>query len=678
MAAEPESPSVHSILAADFGSVYTRLTLIDQVAGQYRLVASAQTLTTAAPPLGNVSIGLTRAIDQLSALTGRTLESQGRLILGENADGSGVDQFVATASGGRPMRVILVGLTPDLSLDSGRRALGSIYADLIDTLSLADNRTQEAQVNALVSQQPDLIFIVGGTNNGARDALLPLLNTVKLAVSLQTLDKRPVVLFAGNEALHDEVKALLDEDVELLFTRNVRPSIADEHLSEAELELTVVYSTFKASGSGGFAEIRSLSPAGVLPTATSYSTITRYLGDLPSGAGTSGAANAGRGVLSVDVGSSTVTICANINKQPSLSIRPDLGLGHSAVSSLNQIGIDAIRRWLTFEASDDDITNFAWNKTLRPSTVPQTSEELELEYAFAREVLRHAVSAARQGWAGYEKGEVLPPLRPVIGAGAIFAQSAAPGTAAQLLLDALQPVGVTELKLDAYGLIPALGAVAFVQPLAVVQVLESGGLFDLGTAICPEGRMPNGDAIQVTVQYASGRIVKRTVRGGDYQLIELPSGQKAAISLKLARGLRLNGKRGTIRMSVSGGAAGIIIDARGRLLSIPSDLARRQQLLRKWYAAARGEALPEASPAAVSGVSRSRPASTVATPEPPRPARSSATPAPAAARPSGRTTSAPAKPVSDAADDIPDPTFGTATSAPKPAKPAAGRGRRGR
>src|SRR5271165_6107043 len=115
MAAEAVQLSVHSILAADFGSVYTRLTLIDQVAGQYRLVASSQTLTTAAPPLDNVSIGLTRAIDQLSAQTGRTFEARGQLILGERADGSGVDQFVATASGGRPMRVVLIGLTADLS-----------------------------------------------------------------------------------------------------------------------------------------------------------------------------------------------------------------------------------------------------------------------------------------------------------------------------------------------------------------------------------------------------------------------------------------------------------------------------------------------------------------------------------------------------------------------------------
>src|SRR5579863_8775753 len=95
---------VHSILAADFGSVHTRLVLIDQVAGQYRLVSYAQTLTTAGPPFGNVTIGMERAIEQLSSQTGRVFAGHGgELLIGERADGSGVDQFIATASGGRPM-----------------------------------------------------------------------------------------------------------------------------------------------------------------------------------------------------------------------------------------------------------------------------------------------------------------------------------------------------------------------------------------------------------------------------------------------------------------------------------------------------------------------------------------------------------------------------------------------
>ncbi|MHB8625904.1 MAG: glutamate mutase L [Aggregatilineales bacterium] len=587
MAAEPGGvpTPIHSILAADFGSVHTRLVLIDQVTGQYRLVSYAQTLTTAVPPFGNVTIGMERAVEQLSSQTGRVFEGRGGdLLIGERTDGAGVNQFIATASGGRPMRTVLVGLTPDVSLESGRRALGSIYAELTDTLSLADLRTQEEQVNAILNNRPDLIFIVGGMDGGAREAMLALLHTVKLAVSLLVPDRRPVIVYAGNEALHSDVTALLGDEAPVQLTSNVRPRLTEERLGNAQLELAVAYGAYKSSSTsvGNFAEVKRLSPLGVLPTATSYSTVIRYLGELPG---------SGAGVLCVDVGSSTVTVCASIRKQVSIAIHPELGLGHSAVSSVGQVSAPSVLRWLSYDSNETDLANYAWNKTLRPSTVPQTPEELEMEYALTREIIRYAVQAARQGWpaSAGARGDRLPSFRPIIGAGAVLTQGTVPGVAAMLLLDGVQPVGVTELKLDPYGTIPALGGIAYVQPLAMVQVLESGGLLDLGTAICPDGRTAGDEPIGVTVKYASGRTIKRTVNG--LQVIDLPAGQKATVTLQLPRGLTLNGRGRGVTLTVTGGAAGIIIDGRGRPLPLSGDAARRKALLLRWMASARGDEL---------------------------------------------------------------------------------------
>ncbi len=578
MAFEDQSQrqAVHSILAADFGSVNTRVVLLDLVDGQYRLVSRAQNLTTAAPPIGDVTVGLLRALTQMSSLIGRNFISRDHLIIGEQSDRSGTDLFIATASGGRPMRAVLVGLMPDVSLASGRRALGSIYVDLTDVLSLGDIRTQEEQVNAILRTRPDLIFVVGGTDNGAEDSMLALLNTVKLAVTLLPVGGRPVVLYAGNEALQGQVKAMLDSEVRLFIAGNVRPSLEEEKLGSAQLELALVYGSYK-SVNPAFKEVQGLSHLGVLPTANSYSVVMRYLGEL---------VESGMGVMCVDVGSSTVTVAAAIRKKPYISIRPDLGLGHSAVSSIEQVGVENIIRWLTFVAKPGDVMDYAWNKSLHPGTVPQTVEDLEMEYALTRELIRAAVKTSRQAWQGVPNSDLLPPLRPIIGAGAVLAQSLDPGISAMLLLDALQPTGVTELKLDPYGIIPALGSIAYLQPLAMVQVLESGGLLDLGTAICPEGRT-TGMAMEVTVKYASGRTVKRSVPVGALQTIDLPSGQKATLTLTLGRGLTLNGRRGTLTLNVEGGASGIILDGRGRPMTIPMDIARRKEVIPRWYAAVR-------------------------------------------------------------------------------------------
>jgi hypothetical protein len=178
-------------------------------------------------------------------------------------------------------------------------------------------------------------------------------------------------------------------------------------------------------------------------------------------------------------------------------------------------------------------------------------------------------------------------MRPIIGAGSVLAQVIDPGIGALLMLDSLQPVGVSELWLDPYGVIPALGAVAYVEPVAVVQVLESGGLLHLGTAICPLGKASGGStAMDITIKYADGRTAQRTVRGGSLQLIDLPTGQKAQVTIKLGRGLTLNGRR-RVTLNLEGGAAGLIFDGRGRPIHVPKDIGRRSELLPKWYSAVR-------------------------------------------------------------------------------------------
>jgi hypothetical protein len=181
-------------------------------------------------------------------------------------------------------------------------------------------------------------------------------------------------------------------------------------------------------------------------------------------------------------------------------------------------------------------------------------------------------------------------MRPIIGAGAILAQPINPGIGALLLMDALQPVGVVDLKLDPYGVLPILGAMAYLEPLATVQVLENGGLLNLATAISPAGRPTGGTAMEVAVKYASGRTVGRTVQSGSLTTIPIPAGQKAQVTIKLSRGLTLNG-RSRLNLTVEGSAAGLICDGRGRPLLVPKDLDRRAAALPRWYAGVAGAAM---------------------------------------------------------------------------------------
>jgi hypothetical protein len=78
------------------------------------------------------------------------------------------------------------------------------------------------------------------------------------------------------------------------------------------------------------------------------------------------------------------------------------------------------------------------------------------------------------------------------------------------------------------------------------------------------------------------------VANGAVNIIDLPSGQKAQVKIKLSSGLTLNGKR-EVNLNVEGGAVGLILDGRGRPFSPPKELERRVQVLPRWYAAVRSD-----------------------------------------------------------------------------------------
>ena len=115
---------IRSILAADFGSVTTRALLFDRVDGLYRLVAQGRAPTTYGPPGDDLQAGLAAALQMMSESTGRRLlDDDGRLIRPEQADRVGVDYFITTTSAGPPLRAVLVGLYPQVSIAAARRAI---------------------------------------------------------------------------------------------------------------------------------------------------------------------------------------------------------------------------------------------------------------------------------------------------------------------------------------------------------------------------------------------------------------------------------------------------------------------------------------------------------------------------------------------------------------------------
>ncbi len=334
----------NSILAVDFGNVHTRAILIDLVEGVYRLVARAEDRTTGGFPISDVGAGFRRVVQQLSVNTGRRfLNAEGTIITPEQMDRSGVDAFIATASIGRPLRTVLIGLMPGMSIASAQRAAAGTYVEIFDVISLEDMRTPQEKLNAIVAARPDLVFITGGTERGATTPLLELARVARLALRL--MGSKTNVLYAGNSALASQIQTLFEDVATVFVADNVRPGLEDENLSAAQSQLASAFDAFTEQRGLGFDEISYVSNVGVLPTAQSYHAIVGYLGKTTKRGG----------VLAVDVGSAVSTMSASVKGRVSTNIRTDIGLGHSARSTLDAVTLEAVRKWLPFFATDNEI-----------------------------------------------------------------------------------------------------------------------------------------------------------------------------------------------------------------------------------------------------------------------------------------------------------------------------------
>ncbi len=577
-----------SILAADLGSVHTRLVLFDLVDGSYRLIARAEGRTTSGFPFYDVNVGLVRAVKTISEVTDRVLlNPTQRIIIPEQPDRSGVDYFVATASTGRPLRTVMLGLVPEISIASGLRAAAGTYVEIVGTFSLDDTRSEEQQVNALVKSSPDLVLITGGTEYGAMEPILQLARSVQLALLLMDRARRPVILYAGNSAIVPQIRTMFDSMTALFVAPNVRPSLEEEYLDGAQLQLGQAFDAYKATRGGGFDTIGQMSERGVLPTAQSYNLIVEYLGR----------AQTDHGVLAVDVGSAVSSLSAFVNGDVNTIIRTDIGLGHSAHNLFETTSLAALERWLPFPVSHDEIETYTRNKALHPESIPESLREMYIEHALLRTGIQLLVEASQPIWYNTAQPPLnvpLPSFSPIIGAGAGLTRTGSPGFTALLMLDSLQPEGIANLQVDPHGLIPVLGALASVQPEAVVQVLDSTSLESLGTSFSVSGQPRTGKAaLKVKIKTENGEVVEQQVDGGNVWIYPLDSGEKAEVEIRvLSRGTSIGGK-GRIKQTFEGGTAGLIFDARGRPLTLAKDARGRAGQLPLWVSQATGEPLKE-------------------------------------------------------------------------------------
>lgn len=563
----------------------TTVALIERVHGRYRFVARGESLTTHGWPWSDVTIGVRAAARQIEQLVGRALfREDGTLIRPRTPHNDGVDHFVVVSSAAPPIRAVLVGLTHDMSLRSGHRALASVAGvQLVDSFALdngAEWRDPNTWLTTLQYVHPDLVLLVGGCDGGATQPMCDLIHLLALYNRLLPPAERPLVCYAGNAQLVEVAAQAFAGSEELCIMANVRPSPETENIARTAWDIEALYRERWLMRTPGMTCVAEWAEDVVVPAARSFGQLIHYVGERYA-----------LNVIGFDVGSGQTIVASYhggaLDGVPAsqgdedtahLTVRADLGVGWNIPSALRQITPEQIARWLPDEVEAEKIREILLNKSLYPQSVPADTTELLVEYAFAREVMRVAWSAHYDGTSA--KGWDL-----ILGGGRTLTRPPAPGYTALLFLDAIQPVGVAKLALDVGNIAATLGAVAKHYPLAATDVVEYDAFLTLGTLVATSGRIVPGDtAVRLRIECRDGGAIQEEVMGGTLRIVPLPPYRSGTLVLHPARGIDVGvGRAGASAIvEAEGGTLGILVDTRGRPLPFPKEAQARRQMMRSW------------------------------------------------------------------------------------------------
>jgi hypothetical protein len=477
------------------------------------------------------------------------------------------------------LQVIAVGLLEDISLASVQRLVSTTYAQVVDTLGLNDRKRPEERLDLILSQRPDVIVIAGGTENGATNSVIRMVESVGLACSLMPQEQRPEILFAGNQALNEVVESKLGTLTKHYFAPNVRPAIEIEQLSPAQTRMSEIFRSIRSTRIAGVSDLDEWSGMRLTPTSTAFGRIIQFLSKVYDPA---------KGVLGIDVGASATTIAAAFDGELSLGVFPEYGLGIGIPGLLENGSIEDIQRWIPLEVGEEYIRDYIFNKKIHPASLPVSTEDLAIEQALARQAIRRAIFAAEDGFPkkiGRSGIGMLPWFEPILATGSVLTKAPSAGQSLLTLLDAVQPTSITTIVLDQSNLAAALGAAAPINPCLSVQVLESSAFLSLATVITPiSNTRPGTPILRLHVTYESGDETSFDIKQGTLEALPIPMGEAARLRLQpLHRsdvGMGGLGRGGSVR--VVAGVLGVVIDARGRPIRLPRDPSRRQDLYKKW------------------------------------------------------------------------------------------------
>lgn len=560
-----------SMLALDLGSFTTRASLIDIVDGQYRLIAAGEARNSAGSPYFDIRVGAAEAVRQIEAVIDRQLVDQhGTLIMPVQASGNGFDSLVILYSCVPEMKIAAAGLVNEISLESAQHLVSGIYGKTVEIIGLQDRRDTAGMVDDILKQEPEVIILTGGTENGAVRSISRLTQLVQKVCQFTRRDQAPEVLYTGNSRMAEHVRSSLEQHTKVSITENIRPGMEIESLAPAKGAFAEIAFHNARRKINGLTELTDQSSTLPLQTASGMGLLVQMIHEIKGGS---------RPVLGVDIGAAYASIALSRRKRL-MDVTLPLGTGWNVSQLLQNGKLEEITKWLPPSISPARILDVLSQKAIYPQIQPVSGEMKGIELAVLRVVLRTLIQNLQARWRVPASA-----MEPILLCGKPLTILNPPGVALMAALDGLQPAGITTVMRDPHGLVPVLGAAGRVNPLLPVQLFDSGAIDHLATTICPVSKAPLGTPIlRVKMTDEAGKDEELVIKQGSLAMLPIRFNQVVKVNLQGMHGTLVDTltHASNATLMITGGLCGAVIDARGRPLNLPKDAAERWDRIEKW------------------------------------------------------------------------------------------------
>ena len=591
---------LNSILATDCGSTTTKAILIQKIENEYRLTHRGEAPTTVEAPFEDVTRGVLNAVMEIEELAGKKILNDDEIMTPQTESG-GVDIFISTSSAGGGLQMMVAGVVKSMSGESAERAALGAGSIVMDVMASNDGRLPYEKIKRIRDLRPDMILLSGGIDGGT------ISHVVELAEILAAANPQPrlgqnyklPVIYAGNKNAQKQIKETLGNMVDLDIVDNIRPVLEKENLEPSRDKIHDLFMEHVMQQAPGYKKLMSWTDAPIMPTPGAVGSLIEMIADKEN-----------ISVVGVDIGGATTDIFSVFQKKFNRTVSANLGMSYSICNVLAESGLDNVLRWVPFDIDRKELTNRIGNKMIRPTTVPQSLEELFIEQAIAREALRLSFKQHKEfavGLKGVQKERTISDafeqsgsgqslvnmmdLDLLVGSGGVLSHAPRREQSAKMLIDSFMPEGITQLAVDSIFMMPQLGVLANIDKEklgeearnAALEVFNKDCLIRLGTCISPIGNVKTGTTVlSIKLEFSDKTVIEKDIQKNELYRIKAeyePIKAEIIPHKKMDIG---SGIGEPINTTIYGGLVGIILDGRDRPISIPADPQERLSYLNDW------------------------------------------------------------------------------------------------